>query len=81
MTVCRSLEIPLTTFCCICDKRLSGECYATLGLSCDENDEVKFYLKRREGRFWLQVPEPVGWLEVTDYVDSEPLVNEPIHYE
>jgi serine/threonine protein kinase len=33
MTVCRSLEIPLATFCRICDKRLSGEFYATLGFT------------------------------------------------
>ena len=31
----RPLEMPMTTFCCICDKRLSWEFYATLGLSCD----------------------------------------------
>ena len=33
MTVCRILETPMTTFCCICNKRLSWECYAMLGFS------------------------------------------------
>src|SRR6266581_4903485 len=31
MTTCRSLEIWLTAFCRICDKRLSLRCYGTLG--------------------------------------------------
>src|SRR5438128_5019094 len=33
MTVCRSFETLMTTFCCICNKRLSREFYATLGSS------------------------------------------------
>src|SRR6266576_2707085 len=31
MTACRTFETPMTTFCCICNKRLSWEIYATLG--------------------------------------------------
>src|SRR5438128_4448994 len=30
-TVCRSFETRMTTFCCICNKRLSWKFYATLG--------------------------------------------------
>src|SRR5881396_1509556 len=33
MTVCRTLETP-ATFCCICNKRLSQEFYATLESRC-----------------------------------------------
>ena len=50
-------------------------------MSRDQKDEVKFFLERRDGRFWLQIPEPVGWVDVNLYVDNEPLVNEPLQYE
>ena len=39
MAVCRSLETPVTTFRCICNKRLSHEFYATFGFSVKSEDE------------------------------------------
>jgi hypothetical protein len=49
-------------------------------MSRDGKGQVKFNVSRRNGRFLLQVPEPVGWLEIMEYVESDPLVCQPIRY-
>lgn len=42
-------------------------------LSKDEKRQVKFNVIRMHGRFYLQIPGPVGSVDATDYVDGEPL--------
>jgi hypothetical protein len=42
-------------------------------LSRDKNGMVKFYIQLRGGRMQLQVPEPVGWVDVTPFMDAENL--------
>ncbi len=46
-------------------------------LSKDEKRQVKFNVLRLHGRFYLQIPEPVGSVDVTEYVDGEPLICSP----
>ena len=49
-------------------------------LSRDGKGEVKFNLAKREGKFWLQVPGPTGWMEVDEYVDGDVLVSRQPRY-
>jgi hypothetical protein len=43
-------------------------------MSKDHKGQVKFNVTRSNGRFYLLIPEPVGSVDVMEYVDSEPLV-------
>jgi hypothetical protein len=49
-------------------------------LSIDEKGMRKFNLARREGKFWLQVPGPTGWVDVQDYTEGELVVPRRPHY-
>jgi len=42
-------------------------------MSRDRKGQVKFNVARRNGQFFLQLPDPVGWIPVADYVESKPL--------
>ena len=42
-------------------------------LSCDKKGMVKFFIQRRGGKLQLQVLDPVGWVDVTSYMDAESL--------
>lgn len=46
----------------------------TRQMSRDKKGQVKFNVERRNGTFSLQVPKPIGRLDVTDYVEREPLI-------
>jgi hypothetical protein len=46
----------------------------TRQMSRDKKGQIKFNIERRNGTFSLQVPKPIGRLDVTDYVESEPLI-------
>jgi len=50
-------------------------------LSRDKKGQVKFNIAQRNGRFALQVPGLVGWVDVTDYLEGEPLHCPHIEYE
>jgi hypothetical protein len=43
-------------------------------MSHDKKGQVKFNVSKRNGRFFLQVPDPVGWIDIMDYTEKEPLV-------
>lgn len=43
-------------------------------LSQDESGKVKFNLKQSNGHFLLQVPDPIGWVDVMKFVESKPLI-------
>ena len=49
-------------------------------LSRDGKGEVKFNLAKREGKFWLQVPGPTGWMDVDEYVDGDVAVSRQPRY-
>lgn len=49
-------------------------------LSQDGKGQTKFNLARRNGRFFLQIPGPTGWVDVQEYVDHEPLAYQPDEY-
>ena len=36
----------------------------------DEKGMIKFNLARRDGKFWLQIPEPTGWVNVEEFNDG-----------
>ena len=40
----------------------------------DRNGQVKFNVAARDGRFSVQVPDPIGWIDVTEYADTKPLI-------
>ena len=40
----------------------------------DKGQVVKFNVLRQNGRFSLQIPEPVGPVDVTEFVDGEPFI-------
>jgi uncharacterized protein (DUF736 family) len=40
----------------------------------DENGEMKFNVVRQKGRYYLQVPEPVGLVEADGFVERERIV-------
>src|SRR5438128_5560138 len=59
MRVCRLSEVPVTTFCCICNKRLSLEFSATLGFTL--NAPLPTHSSRGDGEnFWWLQPEAPG---------------------
>jgi hypothetical protein len=43
-------------------------------MSRDKKGQIKFNIERRNETFSLQVPKPIGRLDVTNYVESEPLI-------
>jgi|GEM_PF-3874828 len=43
-------------------------------MSRGKKGQLKFNVAKRNGHFGLQVPNPVGWIDVTDYTEKEPLV-------
>lgn len=43
-------------------------------MSHDKKGQVKFNVSKRNGRFFLQVPDPVGWMNIMDYTEKEPLL-------
>jgi hypothetical protein len=43
----------------------------------DEKREVKFRVVRQRGRFFLQVPEPVGLVEADGFVERDRVVVDP----
>jgi hypothetical protein len=43
-------------------------------MSRDRKGQVKFNVARRNGQFFLQVPDPVGWIPVAEYVEGKPLI-------
>jgi len=43
-------------------------------MSRDKKGQIKFNVSKRNGRFFLQIPDPVGWKDVTDYTEKQPLV-------
>jgi hypothetical protein len=40
-----------------------------------ENGEMKFTIRRERGIFYIQLLEPVGWVEATDYVRTERVIS------
>ncbi|MGD0745600.1 MAG: hypothetical protein ABSA45_10635 [Verrucomicrobiota bacterium] len=42
-------------------------------MSRGKKGQLKFNVSKRNGRFSLQVPDPVGWIDITDYTEKEPL--------
>lgn len=42
-------------------------------MSRGKRGRIMFNVSKRNGRFRLQLPDPVGWLDVTDYTEKEPL--------
>lgn len=43
-------------------------------MSRGKKGQIKFNVAKRNGRFHLQLPNPVGWIDATDYTEKEPLV-------
>jgi hypothetical protein len=43
-------------------------------MSRGKKGQIKFNVSKRNGHFHLQVPKPVGWIDIADYTDKEPLI-------
>jgi hypothetical protein len=43
-------------------------------MSHGKKGQLKFNVSKRNGHFFLQVPDPVGLIDVTNYTEQEPLV-------
>jgi len=43
-------------------------------MSRGKKGQIKFNVSKRNGRFHLQLPDPVGWIDATDYTEKEPLI-------
>jgi hypothetical protein len=43
-------------------------------MSRGKKGQIKFNVSKRNGHFHLQVPNPVGWIDVTDFTEKESLI-------